>query len=133
MVSYLPAAVSSLITQTSSACCLHFLTIHLKDSQSNGYSKSSILPAGMVSYLPAAVPEVYSIKEGNQQLAVKLLNASHPEALHLPVQMTQLEQQDDGTWAVYTAPPPPVAGAAADVAGNNLENQEASEIQGKVQ
>jgi len=39
--------------------------------------------AGLVSYLPAAEPEVYSIKQGNSALSRRLAAAAELDALHL--------------------------------------------------
>ncbi len=66
--------------------------------------------AGLVSFLPAAEGRVWAVREGNSQLAVRMLNASGA-TLALNTHVASLERAKDGTYTLTTTP---VGGAPGD-------------------
>jgi hypothetical protein len=60
--------------------------------------------AGLVSYLPAAKPEVYSIKEGNAALPRKLAAAAKLQALHLQTSVQSITIDSSGMFTLSVQP-----------------------------
>lgn len=81
--------------------CLHAQTLHVH------------APAGLVSYLPAADPRVYSIGKGNAALPNNLVQAAQLQGLHVGANVTSITL--DNATQQYTiavqAPTAAVAGA----------------------
>jgi hypothetical protein len=61
-------------------------------------------PAGLVSFLPAAEPLVYSVKEGNAQVAARFAAAAQLEALHLGTEVDVIRALPSGTWELVVSP-----------------------------
>lgn len=60
--------------------------------------------AGLVSYLPAAKPQVYSIKEGNAALPRKLAAAAKLQALHLQTSVQSITIDSSGMFTLSVQP-----------------------------
>jgi hypothetical protein len=67
--------------------------------------------AGLVSYLPAANPEVYSIKEGNAALPRKLAAAAKLQALHLETNVQSISIDSIGKFTLTVRPTAATAAA----------------------
>jgi len=63
-----------------------------------------LLGAGLVSYLPAADPQVFSIKEGNAALPQKLLQAAQLQEFHVGVTVQSIAKDDSGKFLVTAEP-----------------------------
>ncbi|KAF8056474.1 PCYOX1 [Scenedesmus sp. PABB004] len=67
--------------------------------------------AGLVSYLPAAAPEVYAIKEGNSALPAALVAAAGLEALHLRAAVAAVRREPGGAFSLDVNVSAPDGGA----------------------
>jgi hypothetical protein len=80
----------------------------------------------LVSFLPAAEPLVYSVKEGNAQVAARFAAAADLEALHLGTQVDIIRALPNGTWQLVVSP---AASQAASQDGG-MQQQLQQEVHG---
>lgn len=83
-----------------------------------------LCPAGLVSYLPAADPRVYSIGEGNVALPNKLVQAAQLQGLHVGIDITSITL--DNATGLYTILAAKAPAAAVDGALGGLSTQSAT-------
>ena len=70
----------------------------------DGKGSDFVQHAGMVSLLPTIDSRLFKIKDGNRQLAQRLINATDAQ-LHMGQRVTLIHRNRHGKFEVQTTPP----------------------------